>query len=273
MTTLTRRFLLMMAVGVAAAQTVTAQGILMVVQEKSGVNMSTNRMQIDKDHMRAESRGPQGGQTVILFDAPKQVVRMVDMDKKSYMEMTKADMDQMAQQMNSAMSQMQEQLKNVPPEQRAIVEQMMRARGGAIPGAGAPQQPAKTQYRRTGTDKVGQWSCTTYDGYRGQDKVSSICAADPKDFGVTAADFEITRQLSKFLSTLNPQAADRTIAIGSPEDQGYSGVPVRTTLYANGNVQSTSEVTEFRRETFPASTFDVPAGFQKESPGARGRGR
>jgi hypothetical protein len=264
-----RKLLFVVASGLLA-QSLQAQGILMVEQEKSGGKTVSNHIQIDKDHMRAETQS-NGAQTAFIFDGPHQVIRMVNVENKSYMEMTKAEMEQMGQQINGALAQMQEQLKNVPPEQRALVEQMMRARGGQV--AAAPQ-PAKIEYRKTGSDKVGQWSCTAYDGYRGQEKVAAVCAVDPKDLGVTPADFEITRQLQEFMKTLAPQAADRIVALGKAEDQGFAGIPIRRTQFKNGAVDSVSELTEFQRQAFPASTFEVPSGFRKESmAGGRGRGR
>ena len=59
------------------------------------------------------------------------------------------------------------------------------------------------------------------------------------------------------------------IMIGTPEDQGFSGFPVRHIQYANGKVTSTIELKEFHRETFPASNFELPAGFTKQSMGQR----
>src|SRR2546423_8970937 len=96
---LTHALLLTVFIGLAQ-QTLSAQGIFIAEQEKRGTNTSTNRIQIDKDHMRAEGRYGQGqGQTAVIFDAQKQVVRMVDGDKKTYTEITKADVDQMSQQL------------------------------------------------------------------------------------------------------------------------------------------------------------------------------
>ncbi len=259
------RVMLFVILFCAVGQLLQAQGILMVEQEKSGGKTATNRIQIDKDHIRSEAR-VDGSQVAFIFDAPKQVARTVNIDKKTYTEMTKSEMSQMRQQMDGAMAQMQEQLKNMPPEQRQLVEQMMRARGGLAAAA-----PAKIEYRKTGADKVGQWSCTTYDGFRGQEKVMSVCAADPKDLGVTASDFEITRQLQEFMKSLAPQNADQAFVLGTAEDQGFSGIPVRRTRYRNGAIDTVSEITEFRREAFPPATFDVPADFRKEALGNRGR--
>jgi len=195
---------------------------------------------------------------------------MIDLTKKTYTEINKADLDRLRGQMDSAMSQMQAQLANLPPEQRQIVEQMMRGRGG-LPGANAPQAP-KIQYRASGSDKVGQWTCTKYEGYVGQQKTAEVCAVDPKEFGLTAGDFDVAKQLADFMKAMIPTASDRMFLNGTVQDQGFSGIPVKRTSYSNGAVDSVSEIVQVRHEAIPASTFDPPAGFRKEAlptPGAR----
>jgi hypothetical protein len=164
---------------------------------------------------------------------------------------------------------MQEQMKNMTPEQRAMVEQAMRGRGG-MPGAMPPAAaPARPQFRPAGSDKVGQWSCSKYEGFRGEEKISEVCTVDPKDLGLAASDFDVAKQLADFLKTISPQSADQNVIIGTPEDQGFSGVPVRRISYLNGKVSSTSELKEVKHETFPTSTFEVPAGFTKQALGMR----
>ena len=268
--------LVSVVISLLAAQALQAQGILFVQQETRDGKSSTNQVQLDKTHMRAESHAS-GDNVAVVFNGATQTVWMINQDKKTYMEMNKAQMDQMKQQMggasaqmSAAQKQMEEQLKNMPPAQRAMVEQAMRGRGG-VPGA-APQPAAalaRLQYRPAGSDKVGQWSCTKYEGFRGQEKADEVCVVDPKEFGLTAADFDVAKQLAEFMKTLAPQSADQAVGIGTPEEQGYSGFPVRHILYTNGKVASTVELKEFRRETFPASSFELPSGFTKQNMGQR----
>jgi hypothetical protein len=174
----------------------------------------------------------------------------------------------MMQQMQQQMAQVQEQLKNLPPEQRAMMEQAMRGRGGfpGAPAGGVGGPPAKPQYKQSGSDRVGQWSCTKYDGYQGTTKVMEICAVDPKDFGVTLADFEIAKHLAEFLAGFIPQAANQIVVAGTTADQGFNGIPVRRTTFVNGKPDTVSEIKELRREAIPASVFEVPAGFKREGP-------
>jgi hypothetical protein len=235
-----------------------AQGLTLVQQETRQGKTSTNQIQLTKTHMRAETRAS-GESMAFVFDEAAQTARVINLEKKSYTEMNRGMMQQMQQQI----AQVQEQLKNLPPQQRAMMEQMMRGRGG-MPGAGAAA--AKLQYKQSGSDRVGQWSCTKYDGFQGAEKVIEICAVDPKDFGVTPADFEIAKHLAEFLAGFIPQAANQIVVAGTTADQGFNGIPVRRTTIVNGKPDTVSEIKELRREAIPASVFEVPAGFRREGP-------
>jgi hypothetical protein len=239
------------AVALVSAQ---SQGIVMVQQETRDGKVTTNTMQMDKTHMRMES----GGTTVVIFDGDAQVMRVINMEKKSYTEMTKAQLQQMSQQMSAAM----EKLKNLPPEQRAMMEKMMAGRGAGMPGM-APAAPIT--YRGTGSDKTGKWACAKYDGTREQQKVVELCTVEAGALGLTPADFEVAKQLAEFLKTLMPTLADEVTLNGSTAEQGFSGIPIRRTSLSNGQVRSTSELKDIRREAIPASAWQVPAGFKREN--------
>jgi hypothetical protein len=258
--------LLVALVGALASPVLAADGVLIVQQATSGGKTTNNQVQLEKTRMRADVTGPMGEKMATIFDSTKQILWVVNYDRKSYMEMTKADVDRTAGQLNAAMSQMQEQLKNMPPAQRAQIEAMMRGRG--IGPAAANR--ARPQYRKTGSDKVGRWSCDKYEGFQNEQKVSELCTVDPKVLNLTPADLEITRQLGSFFETLMPQNAAALFRIGS-DDQGFSGVPVRSVMI-DGGQQATIEMKEITRQNFADSTFALPEGFQKQQmPGGPGR--
>jgi len=242
-----------------------AQGVVLVQQETHDGKTNTNQIQLDKTHMRAETHSS-GEAMAFTFDEGAQTARIINMDKKTYMELNRAFMQQTQQQL----SQVQDQLKNLPPDQRAIIEQAMRGRGGPLGApAGAAAAATKNQYKQTGTDRVGQWSCTKYEAYQGTQKVMELCTVDPKDLGVTAADFEVAKHLAEFLQGLMPQAANGLLVAGTTADQGFSGIPVRRRTFSNGSAETVSEIKEIRDEAIPSAAWDVPAGFKRENPPGR----
>lgn len=245
-----------------------ADGVLIIEKTTTGSKTQTSQVQIEKDRMRAETVGQAGENQAVVFDAAKQVMLIINYDKKSYSEMTQAEADQMGGQMSSAMAQMQEQMANLPPAQRAQMEAMMRGRGMAAMGAA---QALKTEYRKAGTDKIGKWTCDKYEGYRNDQKTSEMCTVSATALGFTSADFAVATQAANFFRKLMPQNADGLFAIGTTEAQGFSGLPVRRVTFRNGQPQTITELTEATRQTFAPSTFDIPSGFKKEAFGGPGR--
>jgi hypothetical protein len=256
------------ALCLAALPLFAAEGVLIVQTTTNGAKTQTSQIQIEKDRMRTEMVGANGEQQAMVFDGAKQVLTIINLTKKTYSEITKADIDAMGAQLSDAMAQVQGRLAGLPPAQRAQIEAMMRGRG-APPAAPAAPPPLKTEYRKTGTDKVGKWTCDKYEGYMNGQKVSELCAVDPRALGLALSDFEITKQFATFFSGMMSQFQGRgrgeMFAIGSVESQGFSGVPVRHATYANGALQSTMELTDVSRQSFAASTYAVPSGFQKEA--------
>jgi hypothetical protein len=259
-----RALFVLVAVGLPAWPLEATAGVLIVEKTIMGDNPpQTHQVQIDRDWMRMEHQ-ISGEKQAFVFDGAKQVIWIVNLAKKTYSEMTKADVDRLGGQMTEAMTRMQEQLKNLPPDQRAMVEQMMKSRGMGAAGA----TPPKTVYRKAGTDKVGRWACDRYEGYQNDQKTSELCTVDPAALGFVPADFEVSRKLAEFFRKLVPQNAENLFAIGKVEEQGFAGVPVRR-VFAVGQGTATTEMTEVSRQNFPRSTFEVPAGFKKVAFGER----
>ena len=257
-------------VGTLASPAGAAQGVLVVQTTTTNGTSKTAQVQIEPQRMRTEMAAGGGAGQVVIFDGPKQLMYMINLEKKTYSEMTKADIDRAGAQMSEATAKMQEAMKNIPPAQRAQMEAMMRGRG--LPGAAAT--PAKPEYRKAGTQKVGKWTCDLYERYQNNQKSGEVCTVNPQALGFTAADFEVSRELATFLRGLIPQGADAVFQAGKVEEQGYSGVPVRNVMNVAGR-EIVTELTEVTRQTFPDSLFQVPAGLQKQaSPfGLGGRGR
>ena len=259
------------ALGTASLLTATmyaASGIHITAKTTSGGKTETSQIQLDANHMRADAHGLDGVNGLVIFDGTKQVMDIVNVDSKTYREITKADIDRMAGQVSDAMSRMNQAMANMTPEQRAQVEAMMRGRSSAARGAAA----VKTEYRKTGTDRVGKWTCDKYEGYRRGQKVSELCTVSPSTLGFSESDFAVTEQMRTFFSKVMPARADQFLSIGSA-NAGFSGVPVRSITYGPGGVESTTELTDVSRQNLPDSTFQVPSGFQKQPFAPMGRGR
>lgn len=143
----------------------------------------------------------------------------------------------------------------------ASVQQIAAAAAASGRGQSAP---VRITYRRTGSSKVRDWSCTTYEGFRGSEKVTEVCAAEGNSIGLTSADFTVAQQaIDLARGVAAPDILDRIPVYGTVESQGFAGFPVRRVTFRNGQPDTTTELVEFRREAVPAANFTVAADFKK----------
>jgi hypothetical protein len=239
------------AVMAAAPRVDAAQGIHLTQKLTNGTSTQTLQIELDNSHMRTELVNPvTGAKQIVIFDGEKQVLYIINSERKTYTEMTRTDVDRLATQLQS----MRGMMANMPPAQRA----QMEARMG---GTGAPIKP---EYKRTGTDHVGRWTCDKYEGYVNGAKTTELCTVPPTALGFAMADLDVTRQMADFYSKMAPQGADQVSSVGRLEDQGFSGFPVRRVI-TTGQSQITMEVTDAGRTNLPDDAFAIPAGFTKQT--------
>ena len=234
-----------------------ANGILIAQRVTAGgAPLSTVQVQIEATRMRTEMAGPDGAINVTIFDGGKQVLYIIDPARKTYMEMTKADVDRMSAQLQGSAAQMQAQLEKLPPAQRAQMEAMMKG----------------VQFTRTGTDTVGRWTCDKYDLTIGGQKIGEVCTVNPAALGFAATDFDVMGQMGAFYSATATLMPGQLPGVSGIDQRGGTDFPVRTVItMGQGQPVTTTEVIEAGRRTFPDSLFAVPAGFTKqELPAAMG---
>jgi len=234
------------------AGTLHAQGILVITQETRNGVVSTNQLELDQTHARLETR-VDGTVRAFIYDPVARAANAIDLKKKTYTEYSKKTRTR-------GLSQVQ--LPQSGERARATNIDDIDVGGVHRRSARDMADLVAIQFQKSGVDRVGRWSCTKYEGFRGKEKVAEVCAADAKQFDVIAGDFTPARQLAGLI----PEIADKAVVYKTATEQGFSGVPLRQTLYTNGKISSVIEIKEFRHSSFPASTFELPPGVMKEEP-------
>ena len=235
---------------------------------------TTTKIFVDSDRVRIETAG-EFGHSVMIFRGDKQLMWIVAPDRETYQELTKEQIDRFGEQIGDGMAemrrQMEEQLKNMPPERRAMIEKMMKPRIGGMPMA-APQTSKTESSLVASGQQINQWTCDKYEGVRDGEKRREMWTVPPDEVGFEASDFEVMKQMAEFVKGLSQfgggqgeQQNPFRVGGGSEgEDQDFSGVPVRQIEYQAGRPSSRTELKEVRREDFDSALFEVPAGFKKQ---------
>jgi hypothetical protein len=235
--------------------------VIQQVERQVGNTQSrqTVTIYLDAGKLRVEGENPGQGKYLLIFDNTRQVMWMADLAKGSYMEITKAQVEQMANQMSAAMQQMQQAMAQVPPEQRAMMEQMMRGRMG---GAAAPPQITVRDKGTSGT--VAQFTCKQYDILTNGQVSQEVCAADPSQVKLDASAFETFKALAQFYEPLTRMMPQRGAWSAPNAMDQIDGFPVKTIAYENGRPSTEWVLQTVEERAIDAGQFTLPPNLKKQ---------
>lgn len=217
----------------------------------------------------AAGEGRGGGDMIFRGDRREMVV--VDHDDKSYMVIDEEAIEQIAGQVSQVADQVAEALKNVPEEQRAMVEKMMKQR--------MPQQAPKlpqTEVRRTGerADKRG-YPCVKYEVLVDGRRIRELWVTDWGNVEGGDEAEEAFGEMAKFFADMLDAFSSAAGGFGGfgPQDGGIfadmkeiDGFPVVTSGFGeDGSLEDESGLRSAKRRTLDPAEFEPPSGYKRRS--------
>ena len=153
-------------------------------------------------------RNPGGAQnTDAVYDQKSDHVIMIEHDRRSYMILDEATVDDFAGQAEGIASMIQAQLENVSPEQRAQMEQMMENMGlGSI--AQQPAAPPELEYLKTAESRtVNGYPCMVYRVLEDGRPNTEMCIASRDALPLQDDDYATLRAMHRFYQRLASKTA------------------------------------------------------------------
>lgn len=251
--------ILVLALILATAATTASAGVL-IVGTYAGVKTPKGRT---VEFRIQDGRGKitsQPGQ-FIYYDHAKRTAYIVDTEKKTSLEMNETSAKQMATRLAEAQRTMEAQLKTMPPDQRAMVEKMMKEQGGGLPPPGG-RSPLK--FTKSGSGKVGSWPCETYTA-SADGRTVEVCTAEAPVLGMSAADVAV---FEGFLDLSEKMAGEAAAAggVGSGPDRGFPGLPLERAESRDGKVTDRFTIETIKEEAMTAADLQVPPGMKAVTP-------
>jgi len=188
--------------------------------------------------------GAGGDFAIIRIDQEK--LYNVNAKDSTYSVMTFDELEQMSKKMNAQMDQLQGQMKDMPEEQRKMMEKML---GDKM--SGSKKEP-KIDVVRTGEKKtISGFACSRYSVKRdGKEEISVWVTQDVKSYAAMKQDM---LEQTKRMSAMTPSGFKGLIEAM----QKIDGFPIETDM---GTMMKTT-VTKVTTKPLAASEFEVPAGF------------
>jgi len=251
------------ALGLAAALPAAAEDLTILARvTRDGGPPTTTTSYLGSDRVRIAQ--PEGQEMIVELKSGQ--MTLIDGRKKSYFIVTRQDLDRIRakvqEQMNSPqMKKAQEQMKNLPPEMRKKMEDMMGGTAAAI------------DVRKGSPRKVAGYNCENWTISVGQVSKTEQCLTSELPLPVQAWD-----SYRDFAESMQSMMAAGPMAKGMAqmrekfkEMRGFPLAATHTTSVLGRTSKTSSEVTEVKRGPIPASAWDIPAGYKKvESPLTKG---
>jgi hypothetical protein len=210
----------------------------------------THTIYLDKNMARMELNGEE---KYFIYRADKNLFWIVDKVKKSYIEMTRTEIETLSSSMTDAIAMMQSQLKNLSPDQRKKIEELLRTQ----------MQPPITYKQTAGGEIVNGWTCNKYSGTLNGLAQSEIWTADPVALDIPAEEYAVLKDMASLFQKF---AGNLKGFLPVPDEKGVlSGMPVRTVIFLGGQPDWESDLMETKKGDFVPSLFEVPAGMMKKA--------
>lgn len=249
----------------AAAPRAASAAVTIVVQRGTGPQRT---IYADGDHLRMDL--PETAeQTGILIDAAARKMIVLNDREKTFTEITEDDLKRVQGQLTAARAQMAEQMKNMSPEQRKQMEQMMGPMAAAaLKGS---DKPSEWKFQPLGTKKtVNGFACQMYQVMLNGKAHEEDCIAAWGSLPVKKSDFS---GLEKFSQRVNESLGFGARGPGIPLFHQYPGLPItRVVLEEGGGRGEEEQVKSIKAGAIPTGAFTVPAGYQKKQMPALGGG-
>ncbi len=211
--------------------------------------------------------------TEVVFSSADQNMMVISHPEKSYMIMDKDTGSNIKSEMDKVMEQA---LAEVPPEQRAMVERMMKQRMGDMGNMGAmgsPQMPQveqpETEIRETGrSETINGYDCTFFETYRDSEKEEEYCVASWSELGVSDNIRQSFQSMGEFIEGLMEQFSQMAPIQTDGNPFAYmneiDGFPVYGRSFENGEAVQETTLTSITEQDIDNNIFNAPNGYTEQ---------
>ena len=234
----------------------------MVILDASGEEIERAKIYAQSNMIRMDELGGDHSDISMIFLGDK--LLYVDHDDKSYVALDETMMDDLSAQIDEAMAELEKQLAGMPPEQRAMVEEMMKGQMQGLMPEQAGSRPAP-RIEPMGSGRWQSYDCQKYAVFEGDEKIQELCAAELDDIDGADQAMDAFRSMGEYIMKMAesmPMMADQGLNPGELMDE-IDGFPVLTIDYENGTVVTQSSLQSITEEDIAPAMFAAPEGYQQ----------
>jgi len=234
----------------------------LVTRDMSGNVLDRMTSYTDGTRSRMDQSSADGSFSIIFLDDE---FLYLDHGEKNYMVMDEAMLEGLSQQINEAMQEMQAELAKMPPEQRAMVEEMMK---GQMGGMGMDVHIPVLEFREAGSGRYESYDCTLVEMLEDGVKIQEICTVDFSEVDGSGELRDSFVRMGTMLSKLYDSIPFAGEGVRNPMEMldELKGFPVRAVEFEDGRAATETVLESSREMDIDADKFELPSGYSRIDP-------
>ena len=235
--------------------------------------ISTVVISVEGELLRMDNEGAdEGDMGTMVFNGTRNEMTAIDHASKQYFIIDEAALQGMASQMGDAMRQMQAALAELPPEQRAMAEQMMKQRMGAM-GASVEEAPKPEVVRTGNDDTVNGYDCEVYEVREAGQVTNELCVSSWGDIEGGDEFAGGMKRMAGFFEKMQETFAEAGANVMGGSDnvmahlEEMDGFPVRARTYEDGTLVDETTIVSSDSRSLDDGIFSPPADYRQQSMG------
>ena len=231
----------------------------MSTRDMSGDQLDRMTFYTEPDRSRMDQSGADGSFSVIFLDDE---FIYLDHAQKQYMVMDEAMFEDIGAQISDAMKEMEAQLAALPPEQRAMVEQMMKEQMGSM---GMTMDMPVLEIRQLGAGSWESYDCALAEMLEDGVKIQEICSVDFAEVDGTGDLRDSYMRMGDLLSKLFDAIPFGGMGLDNPMQMldELEGFPVRAVEFENGKAVRETVLESSREEAIDGDMFALPSDYSR----------
>lgn len=225
-----------------------------------------NEVLIDGLNLRIDAEEA-GQDAEMIFRGDRKVMYVIQEEEQEYIEVNQEMFKNLSAQIDSAMSELETQMAGMPPEQQAMMKQMM---GGIMNQAAKPPVPVIEVEANGKTREIHGISCAGYSVSRDGQLTREIYAAPygevPNGENVMAVMKSMGSFFEDLVSELNNPILKQMMENPFESIEKVDGYPMQIIRYNHGIPAEQTTMSLPEEGSVDASEFEPPAGFNKVDP-------
>jgi len=240
----------------------------MITKDGSGKQTGASKIYVLSEMVRIDNIGQSSGEQMSMIFRGEEFL-MLNHKDKTYTVMDEAMREETTSQMSAMMKQMEEQLANVPPEQRAMAEKMMQGRMKEVmPSQAQVAPPPPPRVEAGESSEWKSYPCVKYTVYSSGEKSEEICAASPDAIEGSEEVMRGFRKMAEFLKKMT-ESLPGPFGGGMAQNpmnmmEQIDGFPVHTLHFENGQISQEVSLESVTEQALEESLFAAPDNYKKQ---------